>query len=114
MKKRLSSISAAALAFLAVADNAHAVTLIVYVNPTTWAIDCTSFGGDANWPNFCDKQASHQDQYGNWHYRYYTGGSFDTVVIERSDNHATLQTLSPCNNLFYIDRSVLSADVWTT
>jgi hypothetical protein len=101
---KLIALTVAALVLVA-ATRAHALTLIVYVNPTTWAIDTSGYAGDANPPNFADTQASHQDQYGYWHYRYYTGGLFDTVVIERSDNHATLQTLS-CNNMFYIDRSV--------
>jgi len=93
-------------------SSAHALTLIVYVNNSTWAIE--GFAGDANAPNFSDTQATFTDQYTNQHHRYYTGGLFDTVVVERSDTHATLVTLSSCNNIFYIDRSVPYAYVCST
>jgi len=102
MKNRLISISAAALAFLAVAGNTLASTLDVWVDPTTWQIISTSFPVNGQ-----DAQASHTDQGGLVHYRYYTFGSFAAVNIWNNNSPGQLlESLDGCNNIFYIDRSV--------
>jgi hypothetical protein len=117
MKKKFITLTIAMLALFGVAAKSEARTIIVRVNPSTWAIveifketDGVDF---LSWWNFQDKQVSRQDQYGNWSYRYYTGGFFDHVVIERSDNGAVLAAFD-ANNLFYIDRSVPSGYVCAT
>lgn len=113
MQNKLLTISAAALAFLAVAGSTLAATLDVYVDPSTWAIAQPPSGINA-WANDCDTVATHYDQYGNPHYRYYAYGSFNAVNIWNNNNQTQLLWSSGtggCNNIFYIDRSAGTAYV---
>jgi len=117
MKNSLISITAAALGFLAAAGSASSGTLDVYVDPTTWAISSPPNPAAGDAVDGYDIQASHQDQYGVWHYRYYTFGRFGAVNIWNNNNKTQLLWSSGsggCNNIFYIDRSVATAYVCST
>src|SRR6266536_568888 len=109
MKKKLAGISAAALTFLAVAETANAFNIEVWIDPATWEV--LGWQGDVGQTvlNFYDKLASHQDQFGNWHYRYFTAGFFDNAVIEDFYTLQVITNLDFCNNIFYIDRSAKTA-----
>jgi hypothetical protein len=105
--KSISKLIALAFITLVMAISAQATTLIVYVNTNTW--DVTSYGGDGTY-NVDAYQATYYDYYNNPHYRYFIAGLFDTVVIESNVSpYPTLQTLTSCNNIFYIDRSAQTA-----
>jgi|SRR5436190_3802222 len=112
MKKSFGIVgrTVSALLFLAGAANGHALNIEFFVDPNTWEFKGWQGDSDGAVVNFADHQASHQDQYGVWHYRYFAGGHFDNVVIETPPpNPRFLLNLPGCNNIFYIDRLAQTA-----
>ena len=103
------TMTAVALAFLAATGKAIAAagTVDIYVNPTTWAFSHVGLPGDPcsygnGTVNFANIQATGTIR-GSSVTRYYFVGSFDVVNIRSATTCSPpLQTLSGCNNMFYI------------
>jgi hypothetical protein len=92
---------------IAAATGAQAKTIVVTVNPSTWAI--TDIYPVTGWHRGTrDQQVTHIDVYWNQYHLYFTYGRFDTVVFESDVDNSELQVLS-CKNIFYIDRSAQTA-----
>ena len=71
---RIVGSTVSAFVFLAGAGKTHALNIEVFVDPNTWIVQDWQGDSPDAFVVFQDQQASHQDQYGNWHSRFFTGG----------------------------------------
>ncbi len=92
----------AVLTVMRFASDAQALTLVVRVNPSTWAVT-QYLGSGTAWVQ--DQECIYTDAYNNQYFRRYTAGSFDYVVIESSESPYETLDAFDANNIFYIVRS---------
>ncbi len=100
----------AALLLVALAiglSTSQAVTLEIYVNPSTWAVSSADAGGGGPPPVYNYSVSSGGAT------RYYFAGMFDVVNVRNENwngfSFPIIQTISPCNNICYISGTTLYA-----